>query len=500
MAGLIINGPPSSHKKSTLTSHSSKENPIPKKDSHPHHESHINPAQIAQHKSSNTLDNEIIDNVKAALIYNDEQKINDILRDLHYSDKAILLETLKSDHVTQLIELLSRDKLVEPELLLLINNNIKEKLIDVFTYKKVMYLLSNLSYDDIIEFISELSLPYQIHLLKSFPVKDRKIIKGGLGYPERSAGRIMDFDYIVVNEDFCVEDILEYIRSNPDHLPDRLYDIFVVNDEEELVGIIPTMNVLKSAPSTNARSILDSNFRTFSVLDDKKEVAQLFNKFNLNTAPVIDKDNKLVGVISMDTIRYIMEEESEEEILRMSGVFSELDEGVLSTTRTRFIWLFINLLTAALASWVISFFEHTIKVITALAVLMPVTISMGINAGTQTVTVIIRAMATKQLHQNNFMRYFNREMIISILNGIGFTFICFLSVYGFYRDANLAWVFGVAIFISMFTGGLTGVITPGAMKLMRTDPAVTSSIFLTTITDIVAFLSFLGLATLFLLK
>ena len=308
----------------------------------------------------------------------------------------------------------------------------------------------------------------------------------------------MDLDYPVVTQGMTIDSVLEYIRNNTENLPDKIYDIFVVNDDHQLIGIASLMSIVKSNSKAKIDTIINREVSTINAMDDKSEVLYLFNKYDLDSAPVLDSDGHLVGIISVDNVKYLATEEADES-MRMQGVLSDLDEGIFQTTKVRFIWLFVNLITSALASYVISFFEHTIHAITALAVLMPVSLSMGSNGGMQTIAVIIRAIATKDLNANTFNKYFSREILMSFMNGVVISCISSLVVYLVYRQIGLALVFGFGIFAAMIIAALTGVFAPIIMRKLGTDPAVTAVVFLMTVVEIGSFVIFLGMAKLFLL-
>ncbi len=444
------------------------------------------------------IGSDVIDAIKVAVSHGDMTNAMQAIFELHYSDQALVLDAMKYDARAQLA--LSMHDGFDPRILNEVSYSTKVQLVEIFGYKKISELLFDVSNEDILSFLGHFSATEQLKILKATPPERRKEIRLALSYPERSAGRMMEVDYIVVTPEFSVKQVLDYIRVNESQLPNCLYDVFVVNEENEVVGKVAVLELLKATPEVNVASIMTVDFvGRINVLDDKREIAYIFNKYDLNTAPVLDEDNKLIGAISVDSVKYIADEQNTEELLKMSGVLSDLDEGFLNTTKIRFIWLLINLGTTALASWVISFFEHTISVITALAVLMPISVSMGCNAGTQTITVIIRALATKHLNRSNFNLYFNKEIGMAAINAAGFAFISIFAVYLIYHQMPLALVFGTAMFITIMVGALSGVFAPILMKALGTDPAVTAVVFLTTVTDIIAFLSFLGLAKAFLL-
>ncbi len=444
------------------------------------------------------IDNALLQAIKNAITNENEAKALELFDQLHHTDQAILFSLLKGENKDRLM-LYVLNYNFNPYFFTELNNSLTTQFIHFFGYKKAASLLDSLPHDDIINFMSALSLGDQLRLLKRFSHEDRKAIRKGLNYPERAAGRIMDLEYAVVTAGVQISQVFDYIRLNINILPDRIYDIFVVNEEHKLTGIASLMDIIKADPNAKIDSIIKHEVSIVNDMDDKSEVLYLFNKYDINTAPVLDKDGHLVGVISVDNVRYLATEEAEEEAMKMRGVLSDLDEGIFQTTKIRFIWLFINLVTAGIASYVIHFFEETIHAITALAVLMPILVSMGCNGGTQTIAVVIRAIATKDLNKNTFSKYFSREMTMSAINGFIIFIICSLIVYILYHKIGLALVFGASILAAMIVGGMVGVIAPIVMKKLGTDPAVTAVVFLTTIVDIASFAVFLWLAKFFLL-
>ncbi len=443
------------------------------------------------------IEPEMLQIIKNALHNENEVKALEIFDDFHYTDQAILFTLLKTEYKDRMM-LYVLNYEFNPYFLTELNNDLKAQFIHFFGYKKIATLLNTLANDEIIYFLSCLGIGDQIKLLKRFPHENRKGIRTGLSYPDRAAGRIMDLDYPVVTQGMTIDSVLEYIRNNTENLPDKIYDIFVVNDDHQLIGIASLMSIVKSNSKAKIDTIINREVSTINAMDDKSEVLYLFNKYDLDSAPVLDSDGHLVGIISVDNVKYLATEEADES-MRMQGVLSDLDEGIFQTTKVRFIWLFVNLITSALASYVISFFEHTIHAITALAVLMPVSLSMGSNGGMQTIAVIIRAIATKDLNANTFNKYFSREILMSFMNGVVISCISSLVVYLVYRQIGLALVFGFGIFAAMIIAALTGVFAPIIMRKLGTDPAVTAVVFLMTVVEIGSFVIFLGMAKLFLL-
>lgn len=453
---------------------------------------------VAKSHSSFVADASTLRRLRSALEVDDASLVmQELGGNLHAADIAMILEALRQHEREKLFR--TAPEVVNHDLLLHIPHSIKFEVVDILGYKKIGEMLDHLTNEDVVDFLEHFALEEQLHILKNISSEYRKSIRIALRYPKRSAGRIMDTDCVVVKETLAVSEVIDHIRHNETKLLQKLYDIFVVDESHNITGIVSLINLLKSDPAAKVKSVSSDNFIAIKVLDKRQDVAYVFNKYDLDSAPVVDMDGKLVGVITVDSVKYITDQENEETLLKMGGVLSDLDEGIFNTTKVRFIWLFINLITAAIASTVISFFEHEIQVITALAVLMPIAVSMGCNAGMQTITVIIRAMAMKYLNSANLFSYLKRELLMSWVNSLILCAICIVATRMFYRRLDLALVFGASIVITMLTGAVSGVISPVIMKKLNTDPAVTAAVFLTTITEVVAFLSFLGLAKIFLL-
>lgn len=447
----------------------------------------------------NQIDSQLLQDIKMSLSLENEKRTISLFENLHYTDQAALFDLLKSDIRDRLLTYMINYE-INPYMLLELTANMKSVFVSFLGFKKIASCLNKLNADDVINFIECLDLGQQLKLLKKFPPEDRKNIRVGLSYPERSAGRIMELDYPAVTTDQTIADVLTIIRENSDIFSDRIYDVMVINEEQKVIGMVSMMNMLLLDHKTKISSIMDADLHTVNALNDKMEVVYLFNKYNINTLPVIDDDNQLIGSISIDTVRYLAEQEIQDEALKMGGVIGEEDEGIFKTTKNRFTWLFINLATASGASWIISMFESTIHKITALAVFIPIIISMGLNAGSQTITVIIRAMATRELNENTFSRYLTREFMMSAFNSCVLSLLCFLGAFFFYKNLGLAIIFGTAIFVTMIITAISAVFSPVLMKKIGTDPAVTSSVVLTTIIDVVAFFSLLFLAKHFLIS
>ena len=438
----------------------------------------------------------ILDSMRAALSSEDNETAKKIFGQLRYPDQALLFESIRSDKHERLIKIVA-DQISGPLLYECLSST-RIKITKVLGSERIGKLLENMNPEDATDFLENFSRAEQLSILKNTNLEKRKLIRSIINSPENSAASIMSQDYIIVDKLSTISQVVEEIKNFEKTEDGTMHDIFISDLDNKIIGITNIISIACADKNAKIDSIMKDDFITIKEEDSTRDVVYIFNKYGINTAPVVNKDGKIIGAISIDTVRYIADEHGEEDLLKLSGVLSDLDENIVDTAKIRFVWLLINLITTALASYIISFFESTIHQITALAVLMPITVSMGSNAGTQTVTVIIRALATKHLNKNNFSSYFNKEMLISIFNGLVFGIVCTFAVNVIYKDILLACVFGIAICLTTVVSVLSGVITPIVMRACGTDPAITSVVFLTAIIDVVAFISFLGLAKGFL--
>jgi magnesium transporter len=307
----------------------------------------------------------------------------------------------------------------------------------------------------------------------------------------------MQTEFIAVPPDWTVGQAIDYMRNTPD-LPDRFYEIYAVDDHRNWQGAISLDALLRSRRPVSLSDIVDENRRRVSVLDDQEEVARMFGKYNLVAAPVVDTTNRLVGVITIDDVVDVIEEEADEDLKALGGVTSdeELSDNVWTIARGRFNWLLVNLATAFLASSVLGLFEGELQKMVALAVLAPIVASQGGNAATQTMTVAVRALATRELGSSNGFRVVMREGLVGLVNGLAFAVITGVAAVAWFKIPGLGIVIGLAIICNLVAGALGGILIPMALERVRADPAVASGTFVTTVTDVVGFFSFLGIATL----
>jgi len=434
--------------------------------------------------------------VAAALEEGEKARARALTLDLHEADLADLIELLRPDERAGLIEALGDDfkAAALPEL----DEAVRDQVLEEMPAAQVAEVVQQLDSDEAVYLLEDLDKEEQKDILAKLPYFERIALQRSLEYPEDSAGRIMQTDLIAVPPFWSVGQTIDYMREAAD-LPDRFYEIFVVDPAYHLIGSVALNRLLRSKRPTNIETITDQDIRPVPVESDQEEVARQFERYNLTSAPVVDKDGRLVGVITADDVVEVVQEEASEDILRMGGVGGEsVSDSVWETTRLRFSWLLTNLGTAILASYVISLFEATIEQMVALAVLMPIVASMGGNAGTQTMTVAVRALATQDLGRVNALRVILRESAVGLLNGLLFAVIMAAIAYFWFGSDQLGLVIGVAMIVNLFAAALAGILIPLGLDALDLDPAVASGVFVTTVTDVVGFFAFLGLAALWL--
>ena len=429
---------------------------------------------------------------------NDALFITNAFKEIHPADAADIIENLNENDREKLIKLNSFK--IDPEVFIELNESIQSEIIKYLSSETIISILKNLESDNAIKILENLDEKNKNIVLNSLPPKDRFALQESLSYPEDTAARLMQREFTAIPSNWSVGQTIDYLRENKD-LPEEFLEIFIVDNEFKPIGTVPSSKVLRTSRDAKMQSIMLETQLSIPVDMDQEEVGHLFENYNLNSACVVDKSNKLVGMITSDDVLTVLKEEAEEDALRLAGVGDEeITDGVFKKTKRRFNWLLLNLFTAFIATWVIYMYEDAIKEMVLLAVLMPIVASMGGNAGMQTLAVTIRALATKELSAGNFSKIVTKEFIIGILNGIIFAVIAATIVQLWLDQINLSILIAVAMILNMIVAGLFGILVPVALKRMKIDPAVASSVFVTTITDVVGFLSFLGIGAYFFLN
>jgi magnesium transporter len=434
--------------------------------------------------------------VVTALEKRDPAKVRELTLPLHEADLADLISLLRPEQRGDLITTLGHDfnAAALPEL----DEAVRDQVLEAMPAEQVAEAIQQLDSDEAVYLIEDLDKEDQSDILAKLPHFERVALERSLEYPEDSAGRIMQTDLIAVPPFWSVGQTIDYLRI-ADDLPERFYEIFVVDPAYHLLGSVALNRILRSKRPITIDSLTDRDIHPIPVKSDQEAVARQFERYNLTSAPVVDDGGRLVGVITADDVVEVVQEEASEDILRMGGVAGEsVSDSVWETTRHRFTWLLANLFTAILASGVISLFEATIEQMVALAVLMPIVASMGGNAGTQTMTVAVRALATKDLGRVNAFRVILRESAVGLLNGLLFAVIMAAIAYFWFGSDQLGLVIAVAMIVNLIAAALAGILIPLGMDALGLDPAIASGVFVTTVTDVVGFFAFLGLAAMWL--
>ena len=451
--------------------------------------------KIKDKKVNFEFNKEYIKVVTEKISSNDAGFISNSFKEMHPADTADIIEHLNQNDRENLIKL--NNFKIDPEVFVELNESIQTEIIKYLSTDSIVYVLQNLESDDAIKIIENLDEHNKNEILRSLPPKDRFALLESLSYPEDSAARIMQREFTAIPSNWSVGQTIDYLRENKD-LPEEFLEIFIVDNEFKPIGTVPSSKVLRASRESKMISIMNESQLSIPVDMDREEVGHLFENYNLNTGCVVDKNNKLVGMITSDDVLTVLKEEAEEDALRLAGVGDEvITDGVLKKTKRRFSWLLLNLFTAILASIVIGFFQEDIEKVVALAVLMPIVASMGGNAGMQTLAVTIRTIATNELTKNNFSQNVLKEFSIGILNGIIFAIISAVIVQLWFKDATLSLIISISMILNMIVAGLFGILVPITLKKFKIDPAIASSVFVTTITDVIGFLSFLGIGAYF---
>jgi len=422
-----------------------------------------------------------------------------LVGDLHIADLADLLELLPGETRRNLIGLIADS--IDPTVLVELDGPVLTDVADALPPRMVAAAIQALDSDDAIHVMENLPDDTQRAVLRALARKDRIAVEEGLAYPEESAGRLMQRKLIAVPEFWSIGQTIDQLRAmDEDDLPQDFYELIVVDPTYRPVGTVPLSRVLNCKRPVRIRDVMEENPRLVHVATDQEEVARQFAKYHLISVGVVNDYGRLVGVITADDVVDVIEEEAQEDILALAGVSQgDVNIPLIEVTRSRFIWLFVNLGTAILASLVIGLFEATLQQMVALAVLMPIVASMGGNAGTQTMTVAVRALATRELSAANAMRIIGKELTVSLINGVLLAIVVGIAAIVWFGDALLGSVLGLAMIANLFFAGLSGIVVPMALNRFGIDPAVASTVFVTTITDVVGFFAFLGLAGLVLL-
>ncbi|MBT6508443.1 MAG: magnesium transporter [Marinovum sp.] len=442
------------------------------------------------------LDRGAVSAVLYAVEAQDRTQLITLIEPLHAADLADLLEQITAYDRRRLIALYDRE--FDGDILAELDEGLREEVVTLLAPEVLAGAVRELESDEVVDLLEDLETPQQEAILEALDDSDRVAIEQSLTYPEFSAGRLMQREVVFAPEHWTVGEAIDHLRS-AGALPEQFYHVILVDPKMHPLGNVTLGRLMSSQRDMPLMSIKEETFRTIPVAQDEEDVAYAFNQYHLISAPVINKDGRLIGVITIDDAMAVLDEEHEEDILRLAGVGdNRLSDTVLETTRQRFPWLAVNLFTAVVASLVIAQFEATIAQFVALAVLMPIVASMGGNAGTQSLTIAVRAIATKDLTGSNFLRIIRREALVGLINGAMFAVVMGVIGMIWFGSPQLGYVIALAMVINLLIAGLAGTGVPILLDKIGIDPALASGAFVTTVTDVVGFFAFLGLAALVL--
>jgi len=455
----------------------------------------VTQALVALRDEEGTVRAHYVERVAHAVADADSGALRELVGDLHAGDVGDLLEALDPALRPRLVAVMGHD--FDFSALTEVDDTVRDEILDELPAEAVAKGVRELESDDAVAILEDLPKDEQAEILEQLPASERVALARSLDYPEGSAGRRMQADFIAVGPDWTVGRTIDYLRETAD-LPERFYELYVVAQGRRLKGAVALDRLLRTKRPVPIAELVDEELRRVRATDDQEEVARLFERYDLISTPVVDTDDRLVGVITVDDIVDVIEQAAEEDIKALGGVRGEeeLSDSVATIARGRFPWLFANLLTALLSAWVISNFQGSIQKMVALAVLMPIVASMGGNAGTQTMTVAVRALATRELSSANAWRIVRRELLVGVLNGLAFALIMGAVAAGWFNVTDLGLVIGLAMVTVLVAVALGGILIPLVLVRLGVDSAVSSGPFVTTVTDVVGFFSFLGIATL----
>jgi len=443
------------------------------------------------------LDSTLVETVLEAVETGDRLALLGLLEPTHAADVADLLEQISPSERSAFLALWGKD--VDGEVLSELSDGVRDEVLENLPGKFLAEAVRDLETDDVVDLIEDLQEPQQEAVLDALEDADRIAVERALQYPEETAGRLMQRELVMAPTHWTVGQAIDLLRAAED-LPEQFYHVEIVDPRMRPVGQVALGRLMASGRQVALTSIMEDDFKTIPVLQSEEDVAYAFNQYHMVSAPVVDLHDRLVGVITIDDAMVVLDENAEEDIMRLAGLGDEsLSDRVLATTRQRFPWLAVNLVTSIAASLVISQFATAIHAIVALAVLMPIVASMGGNAGTQSLTVAVRSIATKDLTGANMWRVIRREILVGLANGVIFALIVGIVGYLWFGTAMLGVVLALAMIANMLAAGLAGILIPILLEKLDIDPALASGAFVTTVTDIVGFFSFLALATLLLL-
>jgi len=447
------------------------------------------PSEVALYGLTPPVEQAILDAVDAER----PNQIRGLIRPLHPADVADLLSRLDPDRRRAVIEAIRIR--FDPEVLPYLDEAVREDVFDVMGTRDVAAALAELDSDDAVDLMTDLDEEDRRRLLEAVPAAERVVLEQGLTFPEDSAGRLMQREVVAVPSHWTVGQTIDFMRTEAE-LPETFQEIYVVSSGNRLDGMILLSKLLRTKRPVRVADIMTTEMHPVPPTTDQEDVAQMFRRYGLVSTPVVDESGQLLGRITVDDIVDVIDEEAEEDLLNLGGVTeSDIASGLVETARARFVWLLVNLVTAFVTASVIAQFEDTIERLVALAVLAPIVASMGGNAGTQSLTVAVRALAMREISRTNALRVIVKEGALGVINGVVFGVMVGIVAYVWFGMPMLGVVIGLALILNLLAAGLAGMTIPLVLERLGVDPAVASGVFLTTVTDVVGFFAFLGLAT-----
>ena len=456
------------------------------------------PDRQTEESAGDVIDTAFIALLSDALANRDQMLLRESLLSRHPADAADALEQLGFDDLMALAVVLREE--FPADVLIEMRADERVQVLDALSDAGVRKVVESLDSDDAATLMNDLSEDRQALILASLPRSDRTGLEQSLAFDDETAGRLMQREFVAAPEYWTVGQTVDHARLHGEELPDIFFNIYVVDPAFRLSGVVPLYKLLRSQRSAKLLDIMEAVEAEVKPEMDQEEVAYLFQKYHLVSAPVVDASGRLTGMITVDDMVDVIQEENREDLLALSGVTEqESTDSLRSTLRSRTPWLLVNLVTAFIASGVISLFDRTLDQIVALAILMPVVAALGGNAGSQALAVTVRALSERELNGLATGRAIRREFLAGLINGILFAAAVALIAWFWFQDPRLSGAMAIAMLLTFIWSGLAGILIPLAMRKLGADPAVASSVFLLTTVDVVGFLSFLGLATLFLL-
>ena len=435
-----------------------------------------------------------LDRLRALLAANEGPDVIEMMAPLHVSDTGDVIEALDHDERVTLLRLLGEK--FDFTALTEVDDSVRSELMEALSNEDIARGVSGIDSDDAVYILEDIDAPDREEILAQMPAFERLSLRRSLDFPEESAGRRMQTEFIAIPPFWTVGQTIDYLREEQD-LPDEFFQIYVVDPGYSLMGTLPLDKFLRTRRDVKIDALMNTNVIEVEAGQDQEEAARLFERYDLVEVAVVDENRRLVGVLTIDDMVDVIHEEASEDIKLLAGVGDEeISDNVFQAVRSRATWLVVNLVTAVLASLVIGLFDATIEQMVALAVLMPIVASMGGNAGTQTMTITVRALALRELDRRRMGRLILREMSVGVINGAVFAVLIGAVTAVRFANPGLGLVIGTAMVVNMIAAGTAGVLLPLGLNKLKVDPAIASSVFVTTVTDVVGFFAFLGLATL----